>query len=758
MAVPEQTPYIEHTGNSVTTSFALKFQCESKDHLIVLIDDIEPPIATWSLTGGNVVFTTAPAAGKKITLQRNTPFSRTTDYQSYNNSFRPPVVNKDFDWIWLKLQELGVADWILGARIDALKNYVDRKDDELKAYLMEEIRKQGVALDQLDDYYNYLMQRLAQIAVDKGWDASFVVDGDKNQHQINEEQNYLNENLAFHYDPLSISINRVLYHKITEQVSIKDFGAIGDGTSHTLQEWVDSGKFVNLAAIQAKFPFVSSLSQSIDWCATQHAVLNAQNIHIPKGTYISSDLVKFPQNTTPYNVGSASSGIKIYGDGVKSCFKRNDIRPATYTLTTDGRSTTQASDEANLAEACFSVHAPYTSIRHMTIADSAIALYLGQDYARAFTATSNLSAVHKSNFEGLAIDRCGTGILLLATGGNHYCNFSDIHFSRCQIDTDLRASYWWKVVQNRGDSNNNRNTFTRIRSARSRIGFWNRCGDSNNLVSWHAESMPSSLNPFPLPAGLPHDLILNTAIVFSGSNQLNTVSHSFAEDVALHVYNDGYENRFFGNGFTEDKIVMKQLPKEWRGRYVMRDRGIGYADNVFEAFPEMPVAGALYLGLGISANEPAPNGVRVVSRDFWHQPRSSTRGSFGRKFQIETGAISASTPLAFTIWGNFDASTSGMVELDIVGRCDVEGQTSTYILKALANVYKASTRVPSRYSIHKIFASRTTGQGTSDTADASQMTASLQINPIVGQELQVVLNCPLDLTSATVFVKQRVAK
>lgn len=185
MAVAEQTPYIEHTGNGVTTSFALKFQCESKDHLIVLIDDIEPPIATWSLTGGNVVFTTAPAAGKKITIQRNTPFSRTTDYQSYNNSFRPPAVNKDFDWIWWKLQELGVADWILGNRVNALKSYVDRKDDELKAYLLEEIRKQGVALDQLDDYYNYLMKRLAQIAVDKGWDASFVVDGDENQHQIN---------------------------------------------------------------------------------------------------------------------------------------------------------------------------------------------------------------------------------------------------------------------------------------------------------------------------------------------------------------------------------------------------------------------------------------------------------------------------------------------------------------------------------------------------------------------------------------------
>lgn len=187
MAVPEQTPYIEHTGNGITKSFVLNFYCESKDYLNVLVDEIEPPIATWSLIGGNVVFTTAPISGSKITIQRNTPFSRTVDYQSYNNSFRPQSVNGDFDRVWWKLQELGVADWILSMRIDALKNYVDRKDDELKAYLMEEIRKQGVALDQLDEYYNYLMQRLAQIAVDKGWDASFVVDGDETQHEINNK-------------------------------------------------------------------------------------------------------------------------------------------------------------------------------------------------------------------------------------------------------------------------------------------------------------------------------------------------------------------------------------------------------------------------------------------------------------------------------------------------------------------------------------------------------------------------------------------
>ena len=40
MAVQEQTPYIEYTANGAVTGFALDFDCESKDHLIVSEGDI----------------------------------------------------------------------------------------------------------------------------------------------------------------------------------------------------------------------------------------------------------------------------------------------------------------------------------------------------------------------------------------------------------------------------------------------------------------------------------------------------------------------------------------------------------------------------------------------------------------------------------------------------------------------------------------------------------------------------------------------
>lgn len=160
--------------------------------------------------------------GDVIEVTRTTTAERSTNYATYNNSLRPEVLNKDIDRIWLKMQELGVADWILQNHIDSLKKYVDQsdqdlqsninnlkdyvdqkdtqlqnnieglkfyvdeKDNELRNYLINEIQKQGIALDQLEDYYNYLLQRLAQIAVGKGWDASFVVDGNKTQKEIND--------------------------------------------------------------------------------------------------------------------------------------------------------------------------------------------------------------------------------------------------------------------------------------------------------------------------------------------------------------------------------------------------------------------------------------------------------------------------------------------------------------------------------------------------------------------------------------------
>lgn len=105
MAVQEQTPHKEYTGNGVTNSFVLEFTCDSKQELKVFIDNVEPELSTWSLVGGSVVFTTAPVSGSKIVLKRATKLERTTNYSSIDNSFRPDAINKDLDRVWYALQD-----------------------------------------------------------------------------------------------------------------------------------------------------------------------------------------------------------------------------------------------------------------------------------------------------------------------------------------------------------------------------------------------------------------------------------------------------------------------------------------------------------------------------------------------------------------------------------------------------------------------------------------------------------------------------
>lgn len=93
----------------------------------------------------------------------------------------------------------------------------------------------------------------------------------------------------------SSSIGRSLTGKLNDWVSVKDFGAIGDGTAHTVQEWIipsARGWASSLAEVQAKFPHVSALTDYIDWAAWQAAVKyvlslsTAKLIMAPAGVYL----------------------------------------------------------------------------------------------------------------------------------------------------------------------------------------------------------------------------------------------------------------------------------------------------------------------------------------------------------------------------------------------------------------------------------------------------------------------------------------
>ena len=112
MAVQEQTPYIEHVANGVTTSFALGFVCDSADMLVVTVNDLPTNVGDWSFSNGNVVFQYPPLSESIIKIWRNSPLARSTTFKTYDNSLNPNSLNFDLDKIWLVMQELNFKNFI----------------------------------------------------------------------------------------------------------------------------------------------------------------------------------------------------------------------------------------------------------------------------------------------------------------------------------------------------------------------------------------------------------------------------------------------------------------------------------------------------------------------------------------------------------------------------------------------------------------------------------------------------------------------
>ncbi|MDN8150316.1 hypothetical protein QZK05_01970 [Acinetobacter baumannii] len=130
MSVPAQTPSKEYIANGTTTAFPLEFNCDKAEYLIVTLNGEDAPVGSWTLANDTVTFNVAPLNGVVVNLERNTPFQRTTNYQLYDNSFRPSAVNKDFDLIWWKLQELGYRDQVIWLAL--IKEISDRTNGDIE--------------------------------------------------------------------------------------------------------------------------------------------------------------------------------------------------------------------------------------------------------------------------------------------------------------------------------------------------------------------------------------------------------------------------------------------------------------------------------------------------------------------------------------------------------------------------------------------------------------------------------------------------
>jgi len=94
---------------------------------------------------------------------------------------------------------------------------------------------------------------------------------------------------------------------IPPKVTLKDYGAVGDGTSHPLSQF-----FATLAEAQAIYPFATSLSQQIDWAAFQLSLDTNGIAYASEGTYYITEEVDVPDDAHIYGDGQGLSTLLFY--------------------------------------------------------------------------------------------------------------------------------------------------------------------------------------------------------------------------------------------------------------------------------------------------------------------------------------------------------------------------------------------------------------------------------------------------------------
>lgn len=144
------------------------------------------------------------------------------------------------------------------------------------------------------------------------------------------------------------AVSRGAQDKMRDIVSVMDFGAIADGTIHLLSE-----RYATLAAAQVDYPFVTALTQSIDWAAFTAAInslADAVNysrggtVYAPRGRYYLSDTIDIDRRVTITGDGDSavSGGIfypptillcaaNIHGIRVRSTFDSPGSKSGAYT-------------------------------------------------------------------------------------------------------------------------------------------------------------------------------------------------------------------------------------------------------------------------------------------------------------------------------------------------------------------------------------------------------------------------------------------
>lgn len=318
MTVSTQVSRNEYTGNGATTQYDFTFRILDKSHLLVQTLDTSESIVTLTLgtdytvtgvnryNGGKVVLTSALPAGYKISIERSTPVTQEASIRNQGGFF--PEIHEDaFDKLTMLVQQaygwwsglsLRKPSWLanyydaLNNRIRNLRDPSQAHDAATKNYVDGQIvdntnawKAVDAIIDQKIDSNFRRTIRVPEADVEMvasiegrrnslfGWNSSgkpvpifTMTDTADLALKLASEADYLGAGLSG-YEIGSKYLNKTVGKKLNLFLSPWDFGAVADGTLHPLSE-----RYASLALAQVDYPFVTSLTQSIDYAAIQKCV------------------------------------------------------------------------------------------------------------------------------------------------------------------------------------------------------------------------------------------------------------------------------------------------------------------------------------------------------------------------------------------------------------------------------------------------------------------------------------------------------